>query len=87
MPTGSRWHINCLRTINPTQTGMGLNPGLRGDRPANNRLSHYASQLRTGYVNNQQFNIHQLYALHTLYEYLYVLYLSENKQRLVPLTA
>jgi len=31
----------------------------------------------------QQFNIEQLYALLTLY--LCVLYLSENKQRLVPL--
>ena len=39
----------------------------------------------TGYVMHQQFNIQQLYALHTLY--LYVLYLSENKQWLVPLTA
>jgi len=39
----------------------------------------------TGYVMHQQFNIPQLYALPTLY--LCVLYLSENKQRLVPLTA
>jgi len=39
----------------------------------------------TGNVIHQQFNIQQLYALPTLY--LYVLYLSENKQRLVPLTA
>ena len=39
----------------------------------------------TGYVMHQQFNIQQLYALPTLY--LCVLYLSENKQRLVPLTA
>jgi len=39
----------------------------------------------TGYVMHQQFNIHQLYALPTLY--LCVLYLSENEQRLVPLTA
>ena len=39
----------------------------------------------TGHVMHQQFNIHQLYALPTLY--LCVLYLSENKQRLVPLTA
>ena len=38
-----------------------------------------------GYVMHQQFNIQQLYALPTLY--LCVLYLSENKQRLVPLTA
>jgi hypothetical protein len=39
----------------------------------------------TGYVMHQQFNIQQLYVLpHTVY--LCVLYLSENKQRLVPLT-
>ena len=39
----------------------------------------------TGHVMNQQINIQQLYVLPTLY--LCVLYLSENKQRLVPLTA
>ena len=39
----------------------------------------------TGYVMHQQFNIQQLYALPTLY--LCVLYLSQNKQRLVPLTS
>ena len=39
----------------------------------------------TGYVMHQQFNIQQLYVLPTLY--LCVLYLSENKQRLVPLTS
>ena len=39
----------------------------------------------TGHVMHQQFNVQQLYVLPTLY--LYVLYLSENKQRLVPLTA
>ena len=38
----------------------------------------------TGYVMHQQFNIQQLYVLPTLY--LCVLYLSENKQRLVLLT-
>jgi len=37
------------------------------------------------YVTHHQLNIQQLYALPTLY--LCVLYLSENKQRLVPLTA
>ena len=37
----------------------------------------------TGYVMHQQFNIQQLYVFPTLY--LCVLYLSENKQRLVPL--
>ena len=35
----------------------------------------------TGHVMHQQFNIQQLYVLPTLY--LCVLYLSENKQRLV----
>ena len=39
----------------------------------------------TYYVMHQQFNIQQLYALPTLY--LCVMYLSENKQRLVPLTS
>ena len=39
----------------------------------------------TGHVTHQQFNIQQLYVLPTLY--LCVLYLSESKQRLVPLTA
>jgi hypothetical protein len=39
----------------------------------------------TGYVLHKQFNIQQLYVLSTMY--LCVLYLSENKQRLVPLTA
>ena len=39
----------------------------------------------TGYVMHKQFNIQQLYALPTLY--LCVLYLSENKQRLVPLAS
>jgi hypothetical protein len=39
----------------------------------------------TGHVMHQQFKIQQLYALPTLY--LCALYLSENKQRLVPLTA
>ena len=50
-------------------------------------FSHYAviNLLKpTGYVMHQQFNIQQLYVLPTLY--LCVLYLSENKQRLVPLT-
>ena len=41
--------------------------------------------MSTGHVIHQQFNIQQQYALPTLY--LCVLYLSGNKQRLVPLTA
>jgi hypothetical protein len=39
----------------------------------------------TGHVMHQQFNIQQLYVLPTLY--LCVLYLSENREQLVPLTA
>ena len=39
----------------------------------------------TGYVMHQHFKIEQLYVLPTLY--LRVLYLSENKQRLVLLTS
>ena len=39
----------------------------------------------TGHVMHQQLNIQQLYVLPTLY--LCVLYLSDNKQRLVPLTS
>ena len=39
----------------------------------------------TGYVIHKQFNIQQLYTQPTLH--LCVLYLSENKQRIVPLTA
>jgi hypothetical protein len=39
----------------------------------------------TGYVMHHQFNIQQLHVMPTLY--LCVLYLSENKERFVPLTA
>jgi hypothetical protein len=49
-------------------------------------LSFFINLLKpTGHVMHQQFNIQQLYILPTLY--LCVLYLSENKQRIVPLTA
>jgi hypothetical protein len=49
-------------------------------------LQRYINLLKPAvYVMHHQFNIKQLYALPTLY--LCVLYLSENKQRLVPLTA
>ena len=52
----------------------------------NNIAFVYVNLLKpTGHVMYQQFNILQLYVLPTLY--LCVLYLSENKQRLVPLTA
>jgi len=48
-------------------------------------LSYFNILKPTAYVMHHQFNIQQLYALPTLY--LCVLYLSKNKQRLVPLTA
>jgi len=50
-------------------------------------LIHIAFNLLqpTGYVMHQQFNIQQINVLRTLY--LCVLCLSENKQRLLPLTA
>ena len=48
-------------------------------------LVYFNLKKPTGHVMHQQFNIQQLYPLPTLY--LCVLYLSENKQRLVPITA
>ena len=59
-------------------------------KPANHLLSAVFQVVinllkPTGHVMHQQFNIQQLYVLPTLY--LRVLYLFENKQRLVPLTA
>ena len=52
--------------------------------PPTDPILHYFNLLKpTGYVMHHQFSIQQLYALPTLY--LCVLYLSENKQRLVPL--
>jgi hypothetical protein len=60
--------------------GMNTDKGHRGIAPL------FLNLLKpTGHVMHQQFNIQQLYVLPTLY--LCVLYLSENKQRLVPLTA
>jgi len=58
-----------------------------GDKYINNRQCALKFSLlqTTGHVMHYQFNIQQLYALYTLC--LCVLYLSENKQLLVPLTA
>jgi len=54
--------------------------------PQEKKIATYSNLLiPTGYVMHHQFNIQQLYALPTLY--LCVLYLPQNKQRLVPLTA
>jgi len=50
------------------------------------KITSFVNLLKpTGYVLHHQFNIQQLYALPTLY--LCVLYLYENKQRLVTLIA
>ena len=70
-PVGQHFNIHCKVKLNLIQIII--------IKPYINLLHH------TGYVMHQQFNIQQLYALPTLY--LCVLYLSENKQRLVPLTA
>jgi len=48
-------------------------------------MTHFNLLKPTDIVMHHQFNIQQLYALPT--PYLCVLYLSHNKQRLVPLTA
>ena len=57
-----------------------------GDRFKKVEICRFINPLKpTGHVMHQQFNIQQVYVLPTLY--LCVLCLSENKQRLVPLTA
>ena len=81
-------------------TPTGFEPAiLRSEQPQTRALDHTVARIGwfvyynrffsllkpTGHVMHQQFNIQQLYVLPTLY--LCVLYLSENKQRLVPLTA
>jgi len=92
----SRPHRDSILSL-PARTSVAIPTELPGPQPnsgiliQNNPLlvpsTHLSSNLLqpTGHVMHQQFNIQQLYALPTLY--LYVLYLSENKQRLVPLTA
>ena len=73
---------------------LGLEPTFSAGQPQQtNALDSAATGTKfcvillnpTGHVMHQQFNIQQLYVLPTLY--LCVLYLSENKQRLVLLTA
>ena len=41
-----------LSTINLTWTDTGSNPGLRGERPATNRLSHGTALLTASYRTN-----------------------------------
>ena len=69
-------HVTLRKDINKSTTVRNMSNEIKCEL---NRLN------RTGHVMHQQFNIQQLYVLPTLY--LCVLYLSENKQRLVPLTA
>jgi hypothetical protein len=38
--SGENCRSATLSTTNPTWTEPGLNPGLRGERPATNRVSH-----------------------------------------------
>jgi len=64
---------------------FGLFEGCQASPPCPSDMSSINLLQPTGHVMHHQFNIQQLYALPTLY--LCVLYLSENKQRLLPLTA
>jgi len=74
------WPTICFCTLNCTFTQMIVHISV------SIVPSGFLNLLKpTGYVMPHQFNIQQLYALPT--PYLCVLYLSENKQRLVPLTA
>jgi hypothetical protein len=44
---GKICHSATLSTTNPTWIDLGLNPGLRGERPATNRLSHGTAMSNT----------------------------------------
>ena len=73
-------------TINGARCTSEIKSGIAGAKEAfKKKYAMFNALQPTGYVMHHQFNIQQLYALPTLY--LCVLYLSENKQRLVPLTA
>ena len=73
-------------TLEITAGNISVWEYLRINEWINERIKELINLLKPiGYVMKQQFNIQQLYVLPTLY--LCVLYLSENKQRRVPLTA
>ena len=76
-------HIPHASYFNNQQFKQLINVNINYERRQNIRKINVLKP--TGYVMHQQFNIQQLYALPTLY--LCVLYLPENQQRLVPLTA
>ena len=70
--------------LNPT--GHVMHQQFKLSKPTGHVMHQQFNLLKlNGYVMQQQFNIQQLYVLPTLY--LCVLYLSENKQRLVPLNS
>ena len=80
-----RFHVQALlrlsACLHASASSHFLGPFTRFDS-CSRKINHLKP---TVHVIHHQFNIQQLYALPTLY--LCVFYLSENKQRLVPLTA
>ena len=76
---GIMWPCKLLRYVSTSVCKLMLTRITEG----NSRIFNFLKP--AGYVMHHQFNIQQLCVLPTLY--LCVLYLSENKQRLVPLTA
>jgi hypothetical protein len=74
----------CFQKSNDTECDYGTQR-VAGESPVVSLATVINLLKPTGHVMHQQFNIQQLYVLPTLY--LCVLYLSENKQRHVPLTA
>ena len=75
--------MNFPSTLKPT--GYVMHQTFNLLKPTGHVIHQQFNLLKpTGHVIHQQFNIQQLYVLPTLY--LCVFYLSENKQRLVPLT-
>ena len=89
-PEDIAWHSReQLGVLKDVDTKLCVSYVVRNSLPPDRHalcLNFYINLLKpTGHVMHQQFNIQQLYVLPTLY--LFVLYLSENKQRLVPLTA
>ena len=78
---GNIWKLQ-LQVNNSQPKYMAV---MHTESPVNFVVTYINLLKPTGYVMHQQFNIQQFCVLPTLY--LCVLYLSENKQRLVPLTA
>ena len=81
------WNVFTIETLRvPGITDKTYPPVTETFSPTSTAQMYINHLKPTGHVmHHQQFNIQQLYALPTLY--LCVLYLSENKQRLVPFTA